>query len=330
MCHRPKTCSLQSSNFETNIVVRRQRRTIMAFPRLAPRVRRAFLYLQGYDGKKITKAVTHRPTLDCVCLDMEDGVGSSKKDQARAGIVHALRTVDFGTTEPVVRINSLDTGDLAMRDLEAVLTCPTLPKAICIPKVESAADVRLVSERLDALGDVAHDVRIISMIESPMALLHMEEICTTASPHRMDCVVFGADDYASAVGATRTQLGQEMDFARNLCLLQAAAYGVDAIDMVQIDFTNIQQLQTESRSSFELGYTGKQVIHPNQIDPAQQAYSPTNQAIEDAALIVRANREHQEHGEGAFSFHGKMIDMPTVKQFENLLQRAALMGLYHP
>jgi citrate lyase subunit beta-like protein len=301
----------------------------MAASRLAPRVRRAFLYLQGHDKKKIMKAATH-PTLDCVCLDMEDGVGSSKKEQARAGIVHALQTVDFGTTEPVVRINALDTGDLALRDLEAILTCPTLPQGICIPKVESAADVLQVSERLDALGDVAHDVRILSMIESPTAVLNMKEICTRSSPHRMDCVIFGADDYASAVGATRTPQGYEMDFARNFCLLQAAAYGVDAIDMVQIDYHDLQQLETESRSSFELGYTGKQVIHPNQIHVVQQAYSPTRKAVEDAALVVQASREHQEHGEGAFSFQGKMIDAPTVKQFEKLLQRAALMGLYHP
>jgi citrate lyase subunit beta-like protein len=216
--------------------------------------------------------------------------------------------------------------------LEAILSCPVLPKAICIPKVESAADVQRVSERLDALGDVAHDVRIISMIESPMALLHnhMKEICTTASPHRMDCVIFGADDYASAVGAIRTPQGREMDFARQFCLLQAAAYGVDAIDMVQIDYHNLQQLQQESRLSFELGYTGKQVIHPHQIDPVQQAYSPTISAIEEAAMVVQANVEHQEHGEGAFSFHGKMMDAPTVKQFTYLLQRATLMGLYPP
>lgn len=304
---------------------------MVALSRLSPRVRRAFLYLQGYDGHKITKAATH-PTLDCVCLDMEDGVSILKKDQARAGIVHALQTVDFQRTEPVVRINALSTGELAMRDVDAILSCPVLPKAICIPKVESAADVQFVSDRLDALGDMAHDVRIMSMIESPMALLNMKEICTTASPHRMDCVILGADDYASAVGATRTSQGHEMDFARNFCLLQAAAYGVDAIDMVQIEYRNdnLTQLQIESRSSFELGYTGKQVIHPNQIDPVQQAYSPTRHAIEEAALVLEANKEHQEHGEGAFSFQDKMIDAPTVKQYEKLLQRAEMMGLYLP
>jgi len=293
---------------------------------LAPRVRRALLYLQGFDGKKIAKAANH-PTLDCACLDMEDGVGITKKEDARNGIVHALQNTDFGRTERLARINSFDTGDLALRDLEAVCSSPVLPDGIVIPKVESAKDVLTVSERLDAIGDVAHDTRIVSMIESPTSILNMKEICT-AAPHRMDAVIFGADDYASAVGAVRTKTGEEMDFARNMILIQAAAFSVSCIDLVQIDFHDEEQLRKESRKSFELGYTGKQVIHPKQIDPVQQAYSPTEGAIEHAAGVVQANEEHQEHGEGAFSFEGKMIDMPTVKQFENLLYRAELMGLY--
>ena len=106
---------------------------------LAPRVRRALLYLQGFDQKKIAKASAH-PTLDCACLDMEDGVGVTMKDHARAGIVHALQTVDFGRTEVVARINSFDTGDLALRDLEALLQSPVLPHAIAIPKCETSGN----------------------------------------------------------------------------------------------------------------------------------------------------------------------------------------------
>jgi len=297
--------------------------------RLTPRMRRALLYLQGFDGKKVAKAAAH-PTLDCACLDMEDGVGITMKDAARGGIVHALQTVDFGRTEVLARINAFDApNDLALRDLEAVITCPKLPHGIVIPKVTSAQDVWTVSERLDALGDAAHDVRIVGMIESAQSVLNMNSICQ-AAPHRFDALIFGGDDYASTVGATRTVPGAELDFARNFILLQAAALGVSCIDIVQIDFHNIAQLQRESRASFELGYVGKQVIHPNQIDPVQKAYSPSPKAIEHAAAVVQANTEHQLHGQGAFSFQGKMIDMSTVKQFEHLLQRATLMGLYKP
>ena len=294
--------------------------------RLAPRIRRALLYLQGFDGKKIAKASSH-PTLDCACLDMEDGVGMGRKLDAREGIVHALQTVDFGRTERLARINAFDTGDLALQDLEALMKCPVLPDGIVIPKVESPSDVELVSERLDALGDVANDTRIVAMIESATSVLHMSSILK-AAPHRLDCIIFGADDYASTVGATRTREGHEVEFARNWVLLQAAAQGVSCIDAVQIDYHDLELLRTESRQSFELGYIGKQVIHPNQIDPVQEAYSPSSEAIEHAAAVVAANHEHQQHGEGAFTFQGKMIDMPTVKQFENLLYRAELMGLY--
>lgn len=247
--------------------------------------------------------------------------------QAREGIIHALQTVDFGRTERVARINSFDTGDLALRDLEALIQCPVLPDAICVPKTESAADIWQVSERLDALGDIAHHTRIIGMIESASAVLNMKDICA-AAPHRFDFLIFGADDYASTVGAKRTKASTEVDFARNMILLQAAAHGISCIDQVQINFHDEEQLRKESLQSFQLGYIGKQVIHPKQIDPVQECFSPSLEDIEHAAEVVKANQEHQLKGEGAFSFNGKMIDMPTVKQFESLLQAAEMMGLY--
>jgi citrate lyase subunit beta-like protein len=166
------------------------------------------------------------------------------------------------------------------------------------------------------------------MIESPKALLNMNAICS-ASPERMDAVIFGGDDYASSVGATRTKSGEELDFARNYMLLHAAAYGVSCIDVVQIDFRNDTQLREESERSFREGYSGKQIIHPAQIDPVQEAYSPTFEAIAHARAVVQAHVKHQEKGEGAFEFEGKMIDAPTVKQFELLLAKARLMGLYN-
>jgi len=276
--------------------------------------------------KKIVKASTH-PSLDCVCLDMEDGVGITKKEAARQGILHALENFDFGTTERLVRINGFETGDLAIQDLEGVLNCSVLPDGLVIPKVESSLEVKHVAERLDALGERARDVRIVSMIESPQALLNMIDICS-ACPERMDAVIFGADDYASAIGATRTKTGEEMNFARNFVLVHAAAKGVSAIDMVQIDYHDQAQLEKESRRSFEEGFVGKQIIHPSQIKPCQTAYSPTIEAVKYAAALVEANEKHQQEGKGAFTFEGKMIDTPLVKQHENLLIRARQMGLH--
>lgn len=298
----------------------------MSLSSLAPRVRRALLYLQGFDKRKIAKASAHA-TLDCACLDMEDGVALSKKEDARKGIIEALAHVDFGRTERLVRINGFETGDLARRDLDAVIASPVMPDGIVIPKVESAMEVLTVSQELDALGDVAQDVRIVCMIESARALLNMSEICT-ASPERLDAVIFGGDDYASNVGATRTKSGEEMEFARNYMLLHSAAHGVNSIDMVQIDFRDQEHLRKESEHSSRQGFSGKQIIHPAQIDPVQEAYSPTSEAIAHAAAVVQAHVQHQQRGEGAFEFKGSMIDAPTVKQFELLLAKARLMGLY--
>ena len=296
---------------------------------LAPRARRAFLYLQGYDMKKITKVSSTQLSniLDCVCLDMEDGVGVTMKEQARDGIIHALQHVNFGPRmERVVRINSFDTGDLAMKDLHAVLSCPVLPDAICIPKVETSKDILQVSDRLDTLGDVAYNTRIIGMIESPTSILNMNEICS-ASPHRFDCVIFGADDYASKVGAKRTKESTEINFAKNMILMHASAHNISCIDQVLIDYNDLEQLRKESIESYQLGYVGKQIIHPKQIQVVQESYTPNVEDVEYAKCIVDANQEHQQQGKGAFSYEGKMIDAPTVKQYENLLQVAKLMGI---
>jgi len=156
---------------------------------------------------------------------MEDGVGITMKDAACAGIVHALQTVDFGHTKVLAHINTFDApNDLALHDLEAVLACPQLPHGIVIPKVTSAQDVWTISERLDALGDVTHNVHIVGMIESAQSVLNMTPICQAAL-HHFDVLVFGGNDYASMVGATRTVQGAELDFARNFILLQAVALG---------------------------------------------------------------------------------------------------------
>lgn len=297
----------------------------MSLSPLTPRVRRALLYLQGFDKRKIAKASSH-PILDCACLDMEDGVALSRKEDARKGIIDALKEVDFGRTERLVRINGFHTGELARNDLAAVLKSPVMPDGIVIPKVEAADDVITVSHELDALGDRANDVRIICMIESTRALLNMKEICT-ACPERMDAVIFGADDYASDIGATRTKEGTEIDFPRNTMLLHAAAHDVSSIDFVQIDYHDETQLISESEQSFRLGYIGKQVIHPAQIEPVQKAYSPTQEAIAHAAAVVQAYKEHQRQGQGAFDFEGRMIDAPLVKNAQLLLSRARQMGL---
>lgn len=293
---------------------------------LAPRVRRALLYLQGFDVRKIAKACAH-PTLDCACLDMEDGVALCKKDDAREGIIRALENVDFGRTERLVRINGFETGDIAKKDLEAVMSSMELPDGIVIPKVESARDILAVAEQLDALGDRAQDTRIVCMVESAKSMLNLKEIFSSC-PTRLDAVIFGGDDYASHVGATRTKVGDELDFARNYLLMHAAAFDIAAIDTVQIDYHDQNYLKTESERSFQLGFCGKQIIHPIQIPTVQTAYSPPPAAIAHAEAVVNAFAEHQLAGKGAFSFDGLMIDMPTVLQEKKLLQKATLMGLY--
>jgi citrate lyase beta subunit len=285
------------------------------------RSRRALLYVPGDDWKKITKA----PTLgvDSICLDMEDGVAASRKDAARETISRALAELDFGASEKLVRINAIGSG-LEGDDLAALAQ---RPDGIVLPKVESAEQVAWVSERIEvaeqAYGWPAGSVRMIAMIESARALLNLKEIA--ASP-RLDAMIFGGEDFAASLGATRTPEATELLFARSAVVTAAAAYDLQAIDIVTIDFHDLDALRTEAAFGARLGFAGKQVIHPAQVAPVQQAFTPGDEAIVHARRVVETFEASQAEGKGAYSLDGKMIDLPLYKVAQKVLDRARAAG----
>jgi citrate lyase subunit beta-like protein len=276
--------------------------------------RRSFLYMQGNDQKKLLKA--SGLGADCVCLDMEDGVAFNRKVEARHGIHNALGNVDFGSSEVCVRINPVSS-NLEQDDLDAALTGKIAPHSICLPKTEHADHVRWLDSNISKYGDFSDQVNIFVMIENPVGLLNMKEILRASE--RIVAVIFGADDYAAAAGAVRTSSNHEVLFARSWIATHAAAFNVQAIDLVNInlDWENgaAELLEAESRIGFELGYSGKQVIHPKQIAVVNRAFSPSEKSIEYAEKLVQAHLNHQASGKGAFVFEGKMIDMVSDLYF---------------
>jgi citrate lyase beta subunit len=264
--------------------------------------------MQGNDQKKLLKASTLGA--DCVCLDMEDGVAFNRKIDARQGIHNALGNVNFGSSEVCIRINPVGS-DLEQEDLVAALTGKLAPNSICLPKTEHSDHVRWLESNISKYGEFSDQVNIIVMIESPVGLINIKEILGASK--RIVAVIFGADDYAAAAGAVRTQSNHEVLFARSWIATHAAAYNVQAIDLVNInlDWENgaAELLESESRIGFELGYSGKQVIHPKQIGIVNRAFSPSKESIEYAEKLVQAHLNHQASGKGAFVFEGKMIDM---------------------
>jgi len=284
--------------------------------------RRALLYMPGDDWKKITKALTLG--VDSICMDMEDGTAFSRKAEARLTIARALRELDFGRSEKLARINSVGSG-LEGDDIQAVL--PFHPDGIVVPKLEEPGQIQWAHEIIEAAelkhGWPVNSVRLLVGVETAKGILNLKEI---ASHPRLDALIFGGEDFAASVGATRTGEATELLYARLATLTAAAAYGLQAIDIVTIDFKDPELVRVEALAGARLGFSGKQIIHPAQVAPVQEAFTPDDEAIAYARRIVETFETNQAKGAGAYELDGKMIDMPLVRNAQKVLERAKAAG----
>ena len=284
--------------------------------------RRALLYMPGDNWKMITKSVTLG--VDSICMDMEDGTAINKKDLARATIVKALLELDFGKSEKLARINSVGSG-WEKDDIEIVL--PYHPEGIVIPKVESFEQVEWASKIIEAAelkyGWPVNSIRILIGVETAKGILNLKEI---AAHPRLDAIIFGGEDFAASIGAVRTKEAVELLYARQAVIVACAANDLQAIDIVTIDYKDIESLRIESEFGARLGFSGKQIIHPAQVEPVQTAFTPNDEAVAFAKRIVETFESNQKEGKGAYSLDGKMIDMPLVKNAQKVLERAKAAG----
>jgi citrate lyase beta subunit len=264
--------------------------------------------------------------VDCVALDLEDGVAENRKEDARGMIQKALLNLDFEGAERLVRVNAFSSGRTEA-DVKAVLS--GCPDGIILPKVDEAEQVRRLDQWIEAGCDQAgvnhRSIALLVQIESAMGLLNLREICQASS--RIEALIFGAEDFCASIGATRTPEAFEVAYARSAVVVTAAAYGIQAIDMVQLNFKDLVKLEAEARRGAALGFSGKQILHPAQIAPVQQAFTPTDLEIEHAQEIIKAARSSQTQGKGAFAMGSLAVDAPLVKQAENLLARARAAGM---
>ena len=285
--------------------------------------RRALLYMPGNDRRKIEKATTLG--VDCVCMDMEDGVALTRKTEARAVIAEAMKELDFAGAERCIRINSVGSG-FEKFDLAAAVA--TNPDAIIVPKVETARQVRAISEYIEIYetsGKIPlRTIRMLVGVETARGILNIKEIAEV--DRRLDAIIFGAEDYAASIGATRTKEATEVLYARSAVVTACAANDLQAIDMVYIDFRDTDGLRAEAQEGARLGFSGKQIIHPNQVAPVQEAFTPSDEAVEYAQRVVNTFTASQKEGRGAFALDGKMIDMPLLKNAQKVLDRAKAAG----
>lgn len=285
--------------------------------------RRALLYMPGDDRRKIEKATTLG--VDCICMDMEDGVAVTRKAEARAVIAQAMKELDFGKSERCIRINSLGSG---FEEFDLVAALATNPDSIVVPKIETAEQVKWVSEHIETYelssNNNVGSIRLLIGVETAKGILNLREIAT--SDKRLEAIIFGAEDYAASVGATRTKEGTEVLYARSAVVTACAANDLQAIDMVYIDFRDIEELRVAAQQGAGLGFSGKQIIHPNQVIPVQEAFTPSDDAIAYAQRVVETFISSQKEGKGAYALDGKMIDMPLVKNAQKVLERAKAAG----
>jgi citrate lyase beta subunit len=160
-------------------------------------------------------------------------------------------------------------------------------------------------------------------VETARGILNLKEI---ASHPRLDGIIFGGEDYAASIGAQRTPEAWELFYARSAVVVACAANALQAIDIVSIEFRDLEKVRSEARFGAQLGYSGKQIIHPNQVIPVQEAFTPSDEAVAQARRLVEVFEQHQSRGAGAFVLDDKMIDMPLLKAAQHLLERARAAG----
>jgi citrate lyase beta subunit len=287
--------------------------------------RRSLLYMPGDDRRKIEKSTSL--DVDCICMDMEDGVAITRKIDARAIIAQAMKDLDFGRSECCIRINSIGSG-LESYDLVAALA--TNPDTIVVPKIESADQVRWVSDHIESYelssGRQLGSVSLLVGVETAKGIMNLRKIAE--ADRRLEAIIFGAEDYAASIGARRTKEASEVLYARQAVVTACMANDLQAIDMVYIDFRDQAGLRLEAEQGAGWGFSGKQVIHPNQVPVVQEAFTPSAEEIDYAKRVVETFDASQREGKGAYALDGKMIDMPLLKNARKVLDRAKAAGKY--
>jgi citrate lyase subunit beta/citryl-CoA lyase len=279
------------------------------------RFRRSRLYLPGNQANLMLNAGIHKP--DGIILDLEDSVSPLEKEDTRFIVRNALRSVDFYGAERMVRINQ---GELGLKDLEFIV--PHNVHLILIPKVESAAEIKIIDKRILEISKKCgrkEPVFLMPIIESGRGVLKALEIAE-ASPNIV-ALAIGLEDYTADLGVPRTEEGRESFFARGMIVNAARAAGIQANEI------GLRESIKEAKS---LGFDGKGCIHPRQIKPMHEEFAPSTEEIEKAKIITLAFDEAEKKGLGVVSLGSKMIDPPVVKRALHTIDLAIASNLLNP
>jgi citrate lyase subunit beta/citryl-CoA lyase len=277
----------------------------------ALRPRRSVLYMPGANERALEKA--KGLPADAIIFDLEDAVAPDAKHEARERVCAAVTSGEYGRRELTIRVNGLDT-EWHAADLAAAAQAG--PAAVVVPKVGSVADVHAIEKGLEAAGAPAHTA-IWAMVETPVAMLHAEEIA--AASDRLTVLVMGTNDLAKELHAEHVPGRQPLLTGLGLCLLAARATGKVILDGVYNDIKDPEGFEAECVQGRQMGFDGKTLIHPSQLEPANRVWAPADDAVEDARALIATFEEGVAAGKGVVTHNGRMIENMHVDNARRLI-----------
>ncbi len=254
---------------------------------------------------------------DALILDLEDAVAPDAKGEARERVCEAASSGRYGRREVTIRINGAGT---AWHDDDLRAAAAAGPAAVVVPKVDSAGAVHGIDKALEA-GGAPDGTAIWAMLETPAATLRAEDIC--AASERLTVLVMGTNDLAKELQAEHVPGRQPLLAALGLCLLAARAAGKVILDGVYNDIADADGFEAECRQGRRLGFDGKTLVHPNQLEPCNRVFAPPADEVERAGRIIEAFEQAEAEGRGVVTVDGRMVENLHVEQAHRTLALAA-------
>ena len=282
-------------------------------PSLRPR--RSVLYMPGANERALEKAAGL--PADALILDLEDAVAPDAKAEARDRVCAAATSGRYGTREVAIRVNSVGT---AWHDDDLRAVAGAGPAAVVVPKVDSPATVHAVEKALDA-GGAPDATAIWGMLETPVALLRAEKICSASE--RLTVLVMGTNDLAKELRAEHVPGRQPLVTGLGLALIAARATGKVILDGVYNDIKDAEGFEAECLQGRQMGFDGKTLIHPSQLEPCNRVFAPTPEEVERSRRVISAFEQAEAEGRGVVTVDGRMIENLHVDQARRTLALAA-------
>jgi len=279
-------------------------------PTVSSPLRRSILFVPGGHQQRIEKSATI--PADVLVFDLEDAVPISEKDRARETVLSALRAIDFGQRQCVVRINDVST-DWFLDDMAALLEIDNCE--IMLPKFQATDDIAKLK-----VAQQGKKRQVFGIIETALGVLKVAELAQQLQT--TDALCFGHVDFAADMGLANNDSSKGSVYhARCQVALAAHAYGVSAMDNISLEVRDDEVIQRETIEGLNLGYQGKLCIHPRQVAIANEVYTPTEQQVAKAKSILEQWEEVKAQGQGVFTFENKMVDLPVIQAQKNILAR---------